>query len=159
MNNITFSQAAVDLIDGFEGFRGSPYPDPVSHGEPITIGFGSTHYCNGVKVTMHDAPIPREQANQMVLCFLNTVVLPNFQKHITIDLTQNEIDALGSLTYNIGNVNFDMSNLLKHINSHILDGTLRPFWLTWDHAGGKVNGGLLARRAKEFNYFENGNLS
>lgn len=159
MNNITFSPMATTLIAGFEGFRANPYPDPASHGEPITIGYGSTHYCDGRKVTMKDSPITKEQGMSMVLCFLNNNVLPDFQKHITIDLNQYEIDALGSLVYNIGDINFDKSNLLKEINQHIIDQRLKPFWLTWDHAAGVVNQGLLNRRTKEFNYFETGKLS
>lgn len=159
MNNIKFSPAATTLISGFEGFRASVYPDPISHGEPYTQGYGSTHHCDGTPITLSDPPVTTQQGLDMLLCYLNNVVLPDFQKHITVDLTQNELDALASLTYNIGDINFDKSNLLKHINQHITDGTLKPFWLTWDHASGVVIGGLLTRRIAEFNYFETGSIS
>lgn len=159
MNTISFSPAAAQLIGGFEGFSASPYPDPVSHTEPITIAYGSTHYCNGTKVTMSDPPVTTQQGENMITCFLNNHVLPDFQQHITVSLSQNEIDALGSLVYNIGDINFDKSNLLKEVNQHIVDGTLKPFWITWDHANSKVIPGLLDRRTKEFNYFMTGSLS
>ena len=44
MNDITFSQGAIDLISMFEGFVPHPYPDPATHAAPYTIGFGSTFY-------------------------------------------------------------------------------------------------------------------
>lgn len=159
MNNIQFSSAATILISSFEGFRSSPYVDPISHNEPISIAYGSTHYCSGIKVTLSDPPVTVQQGLDMLLCYLNNVVLPDFQKHITVDLTQNQIDALASLCYNIGDINFDKSNLLKQIDQHITDGTLKPFWLTWDHSSGHIVSGLLTRRTAEFNYFETGSIS
>lgn len=158
MNNIKFSIQACNLIELFEGFSSQPYPDPASGGEPITTAFGSTHYCDGRKVTLLDPPVTKEVGKEMVLCFLNTHVLPDLQKHITVTLNQNQIDSIGSLVYNIGDLNFDKSTLLKKIDSNILGNSLKDFWLTWDHAGGRVIGGLLIRRTKEFNYFETGKI-
>lgn len=149
---MVFSPACSQLIAGFEGFRSKSYPDPASGGEPITIGYGSTHYCDGTKVTLQDSPVTQQQGMDMLLCFLNNNVLPNFHQHITSDITQCMLDSLGSLCYNIGDTNFDNSNLLKQIDANIQGNTLQPFWETWDHSGGQVVGGLLTRRQKEFAY-------
>lgn len=155
MNNITFSQAAVNLIGQFEGFRSAPYLDSV--GVP-TIGYGTTFYEDGTKVTMHDDHIDQTRASAILLNYLNKRILPDFQANIHVDLTQNEIDALCCLVYNIGDSGFDHSHVLIDINNHIMDGDLKTRWLAWDQAGGKVNQGLLNRRIKEYNYFETGSI-
>ena len=158
MNNIQFSIQAANLISNFEGFESKPYVDPATHAEPITIAYGSTHYCDGTKVTMKDAPVTKEQGLQMLVCHLNNVILPDFQKHITVSLTQYEIDALASLVYNIGDSGFDNSHVLIDINQNILSGDLKTRWLAWDRANQEVNQGLLNRRIKEYTYFETGKL-
>lgn len=158
MNTITFSPVATQLIAGFEGFIPHPYVDPASGGEPITIAYGSTHYCDGTKVTLADAPITKEEGLQMLLCHLNAIILPDLQKHVTIDLTQNQVDALGCLIYNIGTHGFDTSHVLSDINQGILSGDLQTRWLAWDKAHGQTVPGLLIRRQKEYHYFETGSL-
>lgn len=154
MNNITFSQKAADLIGLFEGTKLSVYPDPASHGEPYTIGKGSTHYCNGTKVQLGDPDITLEQADEMVLCYLNNIILPDLQKHITVDLTQIQLDGLAPLIYNIGDSSFDKSHVLIDINEGIMNGDLKTRWLAFCNAGGKPI--LLPRRIKEYNYFITG---
>lgn len=149
----TFSQGAVDLIENFEGFVAHPYPDPATHGEPITIGYGSTHYEDGTKVTMNDPDITKERGASMLLHYLNTIVLPDLYTHIKVDLNQNEIDALGSLIYNIGVGGFNTSHVLSDINQGILSGDLETRWNAWNKANGKVNASLVKRRAKEYQYF------
>ena len=158
MNDIQFSQGAVDLIDSEEGFVDHPYVDPVTHGEPITIAYGSTHYCDGTKVTMDDDNVTKEQGSEMLLCYLNNIILPDLQKHIKVDLNQNEIDALGSLIYNIGDYGFDNSHVLIDINQGILDGDLETRWKAWNKAAGKINPDLVRRRQHEYNYFETGSI-
>ena len=159
MNDITFSQGAIDLISMFEGFVPHPYPDPATHAAPYTIGFGSTFYEDGTKVTMKDPSITRERAGQILLNYLNKIILPDFKTHITVDLNQNQIDALACLTYNIGTGGLNTSHVLSDINQHIMDGDLQSRWLAWDRANHSVNEGLLSRRTKEYNYFETGSLT
>jgi len=125
----TFSPEAVELIKQFEGFSAKAYPDPATKAEPITIGYGSTHYCNGTKVTLKDPVIDKTIAGEMLLCFLNKTLLPNIQKYITNEnLNQKQIDAIGSLMYNIGEV-FDHSSLLTLINNNPNDVNIKDKWL------------------------------
>ena len=158
-NTMSFSQEAVNLIEQFEGFRASPYPDPASGGLPISIGFGSTAYQDGRKITMQDSPITKAQATDLLLNHLNKIILPDLKKHITTDISQINLDALASLIYNIGSSGFDNSHILIDINQGIMDGDLKSRWLAWDRAAGKVNEGLLNRRIKEYNYFETGSIN
>ena len=159
MNDITFSSACAQMLLDFEGFRSHAYVDPGTGGEPITIGIGSTHYCDGTKVTMQDTPISKQQAMDTCLCHLNNIILPDLQKHVTVDLTQNQIDALGSLIYNIGTHGFDTSHVLSDINAGIVEGDLYNRWIAWSKSGGKTMNGLLIRRQKEYNYFTTGAIT
>ena len=46
----TVSQFAIDLVMEFEGCSLQAYPDPLSGGEPYTIGWGTTVYPDGRRV-------------------------------------------------------------------------------------------------------------
>jgi len=46
--------AAIALIKEFEGCHLSAYPDPLSGGEPWTIGYGTTRYSSGTPVQRGD---------------------------------------------------------------------------------------------------------
>ncbi len=149
--NYQFSPDAVILIAKFEGFRGNPYLDSV---KVPTIGYGSTTYPDGRKVTMKDAPIDKDIAGAMLLYHLNKIELPDLNKCIIRgDLKQNQIDAIGSLMYNIGDSGFCGSTLHKLINSSAPIDQIKIHWLEWDKAGGKVIQGLLTRRTAEFNFY------
>ena len=151
MMNYKFSEGAAKLIAQFEGFKSKPYLD--SNNIP-TIGYGTVYYENGTKVTMNDAPVTQERALELLLFHLNKVELPDINNHITVsNLTQNNIDAIGCLAYNIGDGGFDKSTVLKDINSHIGGESLETAWLAWSKAGGQTIQGLLNRRKKEFEYF------
>lgn len=147
---MTISENAVNLIKEFEGFRTKPYYD--SKGVP-TIGFGSTVYPNGKKVTMTDSPVTVQMANQMLLYHLNNEVLPYIKKYITVPINQNQLDALASLVYNIGAGNFATSTVVKRINSKASELDIQKAWKMWNKSGGKILQGLINRREKEFKLF------
>ena len=67
---------------------------------------------------------------------------------VTVPLTQNQFDALVSLTYNIGSGAFNNSTLLKKLNKGDYQGAADQF-LVWNKAGGKVMKGLVRRREAE----------
>lgn len=134
----------IDLIKDFEGFRSKPY---LCAAGVATIGFGSTRYADGTKVTLQDKPITRDEAHKLLLDtlvpFENTV-----NKNVTVGLTQNMFDALVSFVYNVGSGNFVGSTLLKKLNKEDYHGAADQF-LRWDKAGGKVLAGLTKRRKAE----------
>ena len=66
---------------------------------------------------------------------------------MTVPLTQNQFDALVSLTYNIGSGAFNNSTLLK-LNKGDYQGAADQF-LVWNKADGKVMKGLVRRREAE----------
>ena len=63
-------------------------------------------------------------------------------------LTQNQFDALVCLEYNIGYGNLSKSTLLKQLNNKNYKEAAEQF-AVWRLSGGKVQSGLVKRRAKE----------
>lgn len=142
------SQAGYELIKKFEGFRSSPYK--CSAGVP-TIGYGSTFYLDGKKVTMNDKPITQSTA----FALLVNVVEKNFELGVTklaankVRLTQNQFDALVSFAYNLGLANLEKSTLLKKVLVNPNDPTIRAEFNKWVNANGKPLQGLINRRKEE----------
>jgi lysozyme len=71
---------------------------------------------------------------------------------VTVQLKQNEFDALVSLAFNIGAGAFKKSTLLKMLNSGNFIGAASQF-LRWNKAGGEVSKGLARRRDAEKDMF------
>ena len=141
------SQNGINLISSFEGCELKAYLCPA---KVWTIGFGTTVYPNGVKVKKGDS-CTLEQAKQF-----KAHDLKRFEKTVNdlvkVPLTQNQFDALVSLTYNIGTGAFEKSTLLKKLNAGDYQGAADQFTV-WNKGGGKVLQGLVNRRAKEKEVF------
>ena len=58
------SKKGLDLLKQLEGFRSKPYL--CSAGLP-TIGYGSTRYTNGVRVSLRDPEISEAKAVEMLI--------------------------------------------------------------------------------------------
>ena len=67
---------------------------------------------------------------------------------VKVELTQNELDALTSWTYNLGVGNLNSSTLLKKLNTGDKDSVPSEM-LRWNKAAGKVLAGLTRRREAE----------
>ncbi len=145
---MNISANGVSFICTFEGFSANPYPDPASGGEPYTIGYGTTIYPNGKKVTMADAPVTKAQASSYIQAYVNTNIQPWLAQNLPA-LNQNQFDALCSFIYNEGLHNFQSSSLLKDIRSHADNNTITAAFNMWVNAGGHVMPGLVTRRAAE----------
>src|ERR1700685_2425658 len=98
------SEKGLDLIISFEGFSSKPYPDPATKAEPYTIGYGSTRYENGSKVSLSDMEISKDRAKSLLETTVNekTKILNSLVK---VQLTQNEFDAITCWCYNVGEGN------------------------------------------------------
>ncbi len=143
------SKNLVELIKKFEGFRSRPYLDIV--GIP-TIGYGSTFYPNGKKVSISDRPINESFGEELLLSsagkFENII-----NSLVTKNINQNQFDALVSFVFNIGPTAFRRSTILRKINSNPSDPSIRQEFLRWNKAGGKVINGLTNRRVLESNLY------
>lgn len=93
-----FSNNGLNLLCELEGFRSKPYLD--SKGIP-TIGNGTTIYPNGVRVTMKDIPVTKQEALIYVSKYVGD--LENWiNKNCAWNIMQNEFDALICFLYNTG---------------------------------------------------------
>lgn len=137
------SNVGINLISSFEDTRLKAYDDGVG---VWTIGIGTTVYPNGVKVEKGDT-CTLEQAKtyfkQDLSKFEKTV-----NDYVKVPLSQNQFDALVSLTYNIGSSAFRSSTLLKKLNKSDYQGAADQFPL-WNKAKGKILNGLTRRRTAE----------
>lgn len=139
------SKLGIDLIKRYEGYSAKPYLCPA--GVP-TIGYGSTVYEDGKKVTLRDAPITAEKAEALLRHKVDTYYLKEVERLLDVDLNQNQIDALASFAYNVGVGNFERSMLRRKLNGGDYAGAADEF-LKWTKAGGKTLKGLQRRRMAE----------
>ncbi|TCM62290.1 GH24 family phage-related lysozyme (muramidase) [Acinetobacter calcoaceticus] len=137
------SNFGVNLICGFEGKRLTAYDDGVG---VWTIGFGTTIYPNGLKVKKGDT-CTEAQAKQYMQNDLKKFESA-VNSAVTVELTQNQFDALVSLAYNIGSGAFSKSTLVRKLNAKDYKGAATQFDV-WVNAGSKRMQGLVNRRAKE----------
>jgi lysozyme len=134
-----------NLIKTFEGLSLKPY---LCSAKVPTIGYGNTFYTNGVKVTMSDAPITQEKANEMLKVIADSFAL-KVSKIVPSGLTQNQFNALVSFAFNLGVQALTNSTLLRLVKINPNDGNIAKEFLRWNKAGGKVVDGLTKRRIKE----------
>lgn len=152
---MTISDKGVAFIAQFEGFSTKPYVDPGTGGEPITIGYGTTLYSNGTKVTLNDAPISKERAlteisahiSSKVSTYLNTT-FPGIQQY--------QFDSLCSFAYNVGTGGLDSSSLKESVLNHASADEITINFGKWNKGGGRVLPGLIKRRIAEAKLYNTG---
>lgn len=141
---MNISENGIQFICQYEGFKSSPYQDS---GGVWTIGYGTICYSSGISVTGDDSPISEAQGIEYLDYEVNKKC-SEINDLLTVDLNQNQYDAICSFTYNLGIGALKSSTLLKLINQSDFDDAANQFPL-WDHDDGKVLQGLLNRRNAE----------
>lgn len=143
---------AEQLCMRFEGFRAKPYLCPA--GVP-TIGYGSTYYLDGRKVTLQDPPITEPQARAMLAHeLLNTYapavirLCPGLLPLALLTDDWRRFCAIVDFAYNLGAGRLQTSTLRRKINELDWEGAKAEL-LRWVRGGGRVLPGLLARRQAE----------
>lgn len=144
------SDNGLKIIKKNEGLRLNSYKCPAGI---LTIGYGHT----GKDV------LPGMEINETYADFLLKTDVMAFESlvsdRVKVPITQNQFDALVSLTYNIGQGNFSKSTLLKKLNAGDHQGAALEF-IKWNKA--TVNGvltelpGLTKRRSEEKELFLKG---
>lgn len=143
----SLSDNGMNLLEQFEGLRLEAYLDSANI---ATIGFGSIRYPNGNKVKLGDKTT-KAQAKEYKLHDLKEFE-STVNTSVKVPLTQNQYDALVSLSYNIGSGAFKNSTLLKKLNSGDYKGAAEQF-LVWNKVSSKKVQGLVNRREAERNLF------
>lgn len=139
----------IAFIKSWEGFEAYPYLD--TGGVP-TIGYGTTYYPNGRRVTMRDNPISERKATQYMYKNLKNYVAA-VDAFTRDDLTQNQFNALVSFCYNVGERAFQRSTLLKRINLDLNHPDIEKQFKRWVYDEGKFIRGLKNRRVAEYNLY------
>lgn len=137
------TQAALDLIKCFEGFKPKAYWCP---GQKLTIGYGTTRgVTEGMVVTHEQAIEMLERDVQVFAAAINRLV--------KVFLTQNQFDALVSFVYNIGEGAFAKSTMLQHLNKGEYEKASEQF-PRWRFSMGIPLPGLVRRRVAERALFD-----
>ena len=148
--SMTTSDACVEFIKSFEGFRSHIYWD----GGYAFIGYGtmckSTDYPNGITEEKGDALLRNALK-------IKETAINNFLTKYDITLTQYQYDAILSFTYNIGTSwmasDVTLYNYLKNGVSNYTDLQIVNAIGPWCHAGSKIITQLVTRRLREAKMF------
>lgn len=134
------SREGIALIKRFEGFEAEAYICP---GGRWTIGYGHT------KDVKPGSVITEERAEKLLI--EDVAEAERYvQAYVHAPLRQNQFDALVSFVYNVGCGSFKRSSLLKEVNYDADSySTIRPRFMAFCNAGGKVSTGLTRRRRAE----------
>lgn len=138
-------ELAVQVIKKWEGFSAEPYLCPA--GVP-TIGYGNTMYPTGERVTIEDPKIDKKKGEQILAHFAASVK-KQVEGVLEAKLTDNQLAALISFTYNVGIGNLSKSTLLSWINTKPDWDLIPDEFRRWNKAKGRVLNGLVARREDE----------
>lgn len=136
------SDSLIKQLMTFEGLSLEAYEDAA--GVP-TIGYGHT---SGVK--MGDR-ISEYWAKELLLA--DIAVAERAVDSLELELTQGQLDALVSFTFNLGFGRLKSSTLLKVIRGGGSMRQIRREFMRWVHAGGYKLKGLEKRRAWEADRF------
>jgi lysozyme len=140
---------AASLCKQYEGFRSKPYLCPAG---VATIGYGSTYYSDGRKVTMQDPPMDEPAASALLMYELQHTYLPGTLRNCPILATDNKrLNAVVDFCYNLGIGRLQTSTLKRKINAQDWEGAKEEL-KKWNKAGGKVLAGLDKRRKSECNF-------
>ena len=143
--------AGLQLIKQFEGCHLEAYPDPLSGGEPWTIGYGTTRYADGRKVERGDkinaveADMLLRQEVDRIAEKLRTTV-PFWQA-----MSDQQQSALVSFAYNLGS-GFYGSAGFETISARLRDkdwAKVPDALLLYRNPGSNVEAGLKRRREAE----------
>lgn len=141
------SAAGIALIKDVEGCRLSAYLCPA---KVWTVGYGHTgaDVFEGQKITKSESEVLLRRD------------LARFERCVSAtcpDSTQSQFDAMVALAFNIGESGFKKSSVARLHNSGRYPEAQQAFAL-WNKAAGKVVNGLVTRRAREADMYDNDDL-
>lgn len=141
------SQNCIDLIKHFEGFSPVIYTCPANY---LTIGYGHLVH----KGEDYPGIIGEAEATELLTHDVATARAAVLRL-ITAKLSQGELDALTSFTFNLGAGALQRSTLRAKINRDERGDAPAEF-SKWIFAGGRKLPGLIKRRQAEAFLYETG---
>lgn len=151
-------ELALPLIEHFEGLELEAYPDPLSGGDPWTIGIGSTRHLDGTPVRRGDV-ISEALAREMLLCYAKQCEATQSRRIPTWDsMTSYQQAAILSFSFNFGQYWYNshgfatLTRNLREMDWAAVPETLKLY----RNPGTHVEAGLLRRRVAEGDLFATG---
>ncbi len=141
----------INLIKEFEGCHLNAYPDPLTKGPPITIGWGSTKDFDGTPFKIGRV-ITQKYADTLLDFDLKNRYLPALQKiPYWSEMNDNQRGALLSFAYNLGSGFYNSSgfNTITRNLSQKNWGAIPETLKLYRNPGSNVEAGLLRRRIAE----------
>jgi len=141
----------IKLIKEFEGCRLNAYPDPLSGGLPITIGWGCTRKKDGSPFHLGDK-ITQAEADELLIDECKKHFLPSLRKipHWN-EMSDGKRGALLSFAYNLGAGFYGGDNfntITKRLKNKEWDLVPDALFL-YRNPGSNVEAGLARRRKAE----------
>jgi len=141
----------IKLIKEFEGCHLKAYPDPLSGGLPITIGWGSTRKKDGSAFKLGDQ-ITQQEADELLISQCKNQFLPALRKipHWN-EMSDGKRGALLSFAYNLGAGFYGGANfntITKRLKNKEWDLVPDALYL-YRNPGSNVEAGLARRRKAE----------
>ncbi len=142
---------ALKLIKDFEGCHLDAYPDPLSGGEPWTIGYGTTRYSDGRKISKGDRLNMVEA--EMLLRLEVDRIAEKLRTTVPfwVAMADNQKCALISFAYNLGS-GFYGSKGFETISKRLREkdwAGVPDALLLYRNPGTNVEAGLKRRRIAE----------
>ena len=141
----------IKLIKEFEGCRLNAYPDPLSGGLPITIGWGGTRKKDGSPFHLGDK-ITQAEADELLIEECKHNFLPSLRKipHWN-EMSDGKRGALLSFAYNLGAGFYgsgDFNTITRTLKNKEWDKVPDALYL-YRNPGSNVEAGLARRRKAE----------
>ena len=128
------------------------YPDPLSGGLPITIGWGTTRKCNGISSFSLGDKITQAQADVLLIFQIKNEFLPKLSKiPYWSEMSDGKRGALLSFAYNLGASFYgsgDFNTITKRLKNKEWDLVPDALYL-YRNPGSNVEAGLARRRKAE----------
>jgi len=143
--------AALKLIKDFEGCHLDAYPDPLSGGDPWTIGYGTTRYQDGRRVS------PGDKINAIEADLLLRREVDHIAEKLRatvpywVQMADNQKCALISFAYNLGS-GFYGTTGFETISKELREkdwAAVPDALLLYRNPGSNVEAGLKRRRIAE----------
>ena len=151
LNNTPFgaiSDRLFNVIASYEGFIAVPKWDYMQY----SVGYGSGYNWDQKRPVQKGDIIDKATARRWLL--LEAQDKYDFvMSKVKVPVTDNQLLALASFTYNVGEAAFAGSTLLKLLNNGTNKDVVAQQFDRWVNAGGKVNKGLEGRRKAEKQLF------
>ena len=148
----------INLIKTFEGCHLNSYPDPLTKGPPITIGWGSTKDFDGTPFKL-GRTITQKYADTLLDFDLKNRFLPPLSKiPYWSEMNENQQGCLLSFAYNLGAGFYgssDFNSITRVLKNKEWDKVPKTIKL-YRNSGTNVEKGLLRRRIAEGDAWKKG---